>query len=59
MTSNKNIVAAVAVLGTAQSIPGRGRRLLSSPQRPDRYWDALSLFSTRVKRPELEADQSL
>jgi hypothetical protein len=46
------------------SIPGRGNRLFSSPQRPDRLWDPpyfLTIISRRVggvKRPKPEAEHS-
>jgi hypothetical protein len=33
-------------LDSQWSIPGRGKRLFSSPQRPDRLWDTSSLMSS-------------
>jgi hypothetical protein len=47
------------------SIPGRGKRFLSSLQRPDRLWGPPSLLSNGyrrlspgIKRPRREADRS-
>jgi hypothetical protein len=48
------------------SIPGRGKRFFSSPQRPEKFWGPSSLISNgyrwvvfaRVKRSERESDHS-
>jgi hypothetical protein len=47
------------------SISGRGKRFLSTPQRPDRLWGSASYLthtnwdiSPGVKRPRREADHS-
>jgi hypothetical protein len=38
-------------------IPGRGKRYLSSPQRPDRFWGPIQ-WAPGVEWPERQADSS-